>query len=72
MVDRADDFARSAAELLLEVLAVGPGGKAHDFIQGAGYDGILRADGALGVEGGDRGEGDARQKYEQRPAHAKA
>ena len=62
MVDRAEHFARAAAELVLEVLSVRPRGEAHDLIQRPADDSILGADGALGVEGGDRGERDARQQ----------
>lgn len=32
--------------------------------------GVLRANGALGVERGDRGDGDARHQDEQGPAEA--
>jgi hypothetical protein len=70
VVDGAEYLALGVGELLLEVLAVRPGGKAHDFVQRAGYDGILRADGALRIEGSDRRKGDAHQQDYQRPAQA--
>jgi hypothetical protein len=54
-----EDARRSSANL-----AVGPGGEAHDLSQRPVDDGVLRADGALGVEGSDRGDGDARQQDE--------
>lgn len=52
VIDRAEYFARRVAELLLQVLTVGPGCKAPNFAQGARHDLVLRADGALGVERG--------------------
>ena len=70
VVDGAEYFARAVAELLLEVLAVGPGGEVHDLTQRAADDGVLGANRALGVEGGYRGQGDARQQDEQAPAEA--
>jgi len=70
MVDGAENLALGVGEVLLKMLAVRPGGKAHDFVQRAGNDGILRADGALRVEGSDRSQGDAHQQDYQRPAQA--
>jgi hypothetical protein len=68
VVDGAEHFSRAVAELLLEVLSVGPGGEADDLIQSAVDDGVLRADCALRVEGGDRSDGDAREQDEEGPA----
>jgi len=70
MVDGAENLALGVGEVLLKMLAVRPGGKAHDFVQRAGNDGILRADGALRVESSDRRQGDAHQQDDQRPAQA--
>ena len=70
VVDRPEHFARAVPELLLEVLAVGPGGEVDDLIQRPTDDVVLSADSPLGVEGSDRGDGDARQQDKQWPAEA--
>ena len=67
VIDGSDDLYCCRSELLFEVFAEAPGGKARELVDGPVHDGILPAHRPLRIESCERSEADAHHKNDEGP-----